>query len=52
MREMCQFEGNETENLVETFIKFFDGKSILVHANFDRNDTEGNKFIVVKYYFK
>ena len=52
VKEMCEFKPNESEDLEENIINICDGKNIMFHGNYDRNDTQGNKFIAIKLEIK
>ena len=49
---MCEFIQNGSEDLEENIINICDGKNIMFHGNYDRNDTQGNKFIAIKLEIK
>ena len=51
-KEISEFKLKESEQLEEFIINMFDGKSIVFHANHDKSNIEGNKFIAIKLNIK
>ena len=50
--EICNLDPQECESLDDAVIKIFNEKYIVFHANYDKNNNEGNKLIAVKIFVK